>query len=185
MTDNADRQPAERRCQWCDTPAQPTVTHCAACGAALPTEGADDLAVPGVTKLDPELEIYSRQPLRIPTGSPTQRIAGGAVGAAVAAGGPAGLLALGALAAVAANEYSSAAHSQREAQLDRLGQPSQPILDMARRLQQAQARGTPPPPPPPPPISPDAPASTGSSIGLPPPPPPAPAGAGPPDPPNT
>lgn len=174
-------QPTERRCQWCETPAQPTLTHCAACGAALPTKGADDLVVPGVTKLDPELEIYARRPLRIPTGSPTQGIAGGAVGTAAALGGPAGLLALGALAAVAAHEYSSAGQPRREAQLDRLGRPSAPVLEMARRLQQAQAGGTLPPPPPPPPISPDAPAPSGPPIG----PPPPPVGSSPPEPPNT
>ena len=146
MTDQPTTEPAERRCQWCDAIAPAKATHCPSCAAALPLEGdLDELAVPGVTTLDPELALYKKQPLRIPGGSPSQGLAAGAIGAA-AAGGPGGLLALGALAAVAANEYRSAGSGGRSIDPDRIGQPSTPALEIAKRLQQKQAEESDPKP---------------------------------------
>src|SRR5207244_3941740 len=99
MTDAAGA--TERNCQWCGQAAPTEATHCAVCGAALPLSvPIDELRIAGVTDVDPELKSYAKRPLRIPTGSPTQQLAGRALGAA-ALGGPAAILAAGALAAVA------------------------------------------------------------------------------------
>jgi hypothetical protein len=145
-------------CQWCSVVAAADATHCAACGAALPLAGpVQELRIPGVTDVDPELKLYGTRPLRIPTGSPTQALAGRAIGAA-AIGGPGAILALGALAAVAANELGNASQGgRRDGSALEPGQPSETALELARRMQAAQVSGElmprsklPPPPPPPP-----------------------------------
>lgn len=60
--------------------------------------------IPGVTDVHPALAAFDAQPIRMHGPSPTQGLASGAVVAAVA-GGPAGLVALGGIVAVAAVEY--------------------------------------------------------------------------------
>lgn len=123
-------------CPWCSAPVAEAATQCSACGAAVAQrESIGNLVIPGVTNVDPGLEAYAAQPLRIPGASPSQRIAGSAAGAAVM-GGPEGLIALGGLAAVAAAEFLAAGRedAKRAAELERLGQPSGAVLDMVKRL---------------------------------------------------
>jgi hypothetical protein len=60
--------------------------------------------IPGVTDVHPALAAFDAQPMRMHGPSPTQGLASGAIVAAVA-GGPAGLIALGGIVAVAAVEY--------------------------------------------------------------------------------
>ena len=125
-----------RTCPWCSAPVAEGATQCPACGAAVAQrESIGDLVIPGVTNVDPELESYAAQPLRIPGASPSQRIAGPAAGALVM-GGPEGLIALGGLAAVAATEFLTAGggDAKRAAELERLGQPSGAVLDMVAQL---------------------------------------------------
>ncbi len=135
MSDTTDGGQNALRCQWCGVEATSArATKCAACGAALILrESIGDMLIPGVTDVDPELQSYDR-PLRIPKGSPTQSIAGPAFGAAAVGGGPASLLALGALAAVAATELAGASHGRSEVERERLGVPSASVLEMVARL---------------------------------------------------
>jgi hypothetical protein len=134
---SATNEEASPRCPWCSTPAGEGQTHCTACGANLAQrESIGDLVIPGVTHVDPGLSQYAKDPLRIPGASPTQYVAGPAVGAAVIAGGPAGLVALAGLGAVAATEYLGAGRGQSmtEQDLEKLGQPSEAVLRVAQRL---------------------------------------------------
>jgi len=104
MTDLAQPEP-ERTCAWCSAPAAVEATHCRACGAALAQrESLGGVVIPGVTDVHPALAAFDAQPIRMHGPSPTQGLASGAVVAAVA-GGPAGLVALGGIVAVAAVEY--------------------------------------------------------------------------------
>lgn len=136
--DQGNAAQSSRQCQWCDVVVGADIKHCPTCGAALVLrETIGDLVVPGVTHVDPGLSQYAAQPLHIPGASPSHSVAGSAVGAAVVAGGPVGLLALGGLAAVAATEYMTAGAgiAQRQAALDRVGQPSEAVLRMLERLE--------------------------------------------------
>jgi hypothetical protein len=135
MSETTDGGQNTLRCQWCGVQAaSASATKCTACGAALILrESIGDLVIPGVTDVDPELQSYAR-PLRIPKGSPTQSIAGPAFGAAAVGGGPASLLALGALAAVAAAELSGASRGRSNVERERLGVPSAPVLETVARL---------------------------------------------------
>jgi len=127
-------------CQWCGAEARAKATSCAACGAALPLlETVGDLVVPGVTHVDPELQSYAKRPLRIPRGSTTESLAPGAVHAAAVLGGPAAMVALGALAAVAAGELRQGGDSRATVSPEKLGEPSEPVLEVARRLQKEEA----------------------------------------------
>ena len=106
MTDHAQPEP-ERTCAWCSAPAAAEATHCPAFGAALAQrESLGGVMIPGVTDVHPALAAFDAQPIRMHGPSPTQGLASGAVVAAVA-GGPAGLVALGGIVAVAAVEYLS------------------------------------------------------------------------------
>jgi hypothetical protein len=130
---------AERRCAWCDAPAPEGLVDCAACGAKLAQrETLGDLVIPGVTHVDPALQQYSKDPLRIPRASSSQYVAGPALGAAVTAGGPAGLIALAALGAVAAKEYSAASRGRHltPEEIEKLGQPSEAALLMLKKLEE-------------------------------------------------
>src|SRR5688572_27989355 len=115
-----------RHCAWCSAPAANDAITCTSCGATLAQrESIGDLVVPGVTTVDPALALLAAQPLRLRGPSPTQGLAGGAIGAAVA-GGPVGLAALGGLAAVAATEYlATGGGSDPEADLEAVGRPSE------------------------------------------------------------
>jgi len=123
-------------CQWCGTAAPAGATTCAGCGAALgQREDLGGLVIPGVTSVDPALQAYDAQPLRIPRSSPTQGLAGGTI-AAAAMGGPVGLAALGGLAAVAAVEYLGGKPGGDPATI---GAPSEAALQMVERLNAAAA----------------------------------------------
>jgi hypothetical protein len=133
---------AGRRCPWCSEPAAAEATHCRACGAALAQrETIGGLVIPGVTTVDPALQAYAAQPLRIPGSSPSQGVAGGAVVAAAAAGGPLGLAALAGLAAVAASEYLGANHGTPGSPADAndIGRPSEAVLQALERLEREAA----------------------------------------------
>ncbi len=94
-----------RTCAWCSATAAPEATHCPACGAGLAQrESLGGVMVPGVTDVHPALAALAAQPIRMHGPSPTQGLASGAMVAA-AAGGPAGLIAIGGIVAVAAVEY--------------------------------------------------------------------------------
>jgi hypothetical protein len=123
------------RCQWCDTvSAVPKAIVCANCGAALILrESIEGIGIPGVTEVDPDLALYAKKPLRIPRGSPSEAVAGPAI-AAAALGGPAGLVALGALGAVVAKEYSAAGGGSKVPATARLGEPSAPIVEIVNKL---------------------------------------------------
>jgi hypothetical protein len=146
----SDDHPAGRRCQMCDAVCtDPSATACPVCGAALIVrDSIDGVAIPGVTEVDPELKAYAQRPLRIPGVSPSQALAGPAIGAAAAGGGVGSLLALGALAAVAAREFADAGRDSKATDAARLGEPSAPISNIVKRLNdQALADRTTPPPP--------------------------------------
>jgi hypothetical protein len=141
----------DRRCEWCDARASQNATHCKACGASLAQrETIGDLVIPGVTHVDPALQQYAANPLRIPGNSPSQYVAGPAVGAAVVMGGPIGLAALGGLAAVAATEYLGAGGGSPQVDPDKVGQPSDAVLQMVKRLDE---EGEPPTSPPESPVT--------------------------------
>ena len=127
----------DRRCEWCGARATEDATHCAACGASLAQrETIGDLVIPGVTHVDPALEQYAADPLRIPGPSRSQYLAGPAVGAAVVAGGPAAVVGLGGLAAVAAIEYLGAGRGgSKQPDPDKVGQPSEAVLQMVEKLE--------------------------------------------------
>ena len=128
---------AGRSCPWCSALASAEATPPGACGAALAQRTTiGDLVIPGMTTVDPALQAYAAQPLRIPGSSPTQGIAGGAFMAATAAGGPLGLAALGGLAAVAAAEYLGASRGMAGDAIDPtdVGRPSEAVLQALKRL---------------------------------------------------
>jgi hypothetical protein len=100
--------PSGPHCSWCSAATPAAATRCPACGAALVQhEAIAEVRIPGLTVVDPALEAWNAQPLRIAGPSPSQGMAGSAIVAA-AGGGPAGLVALGALAGAAAVEYLGA-----------------------------------------------------------------------------
>ncbi|HYM84538.1 MAG TPA: hypothetical protein VEY67_10340, partial [Candidatus Dormibacteraeota bacterium] len=81
---------------------------CATCGASLARrESIGDVAIPGVTAVDPALVAVDGKPVHIRPAGPTHGIAAGII-PALALGGPVGLVALGGIAAVAAAEYRGA-----------------------------------------------------------------------------
>ena len=139
----ANNDQLARRCQWCATPAADADTHCRSCGANLAQrESLGELVIPGVTHVDPGLKAYADQPLRIPGASPSQAVAPNVIGAAAVAGGPAALVALVGLGAVAATEYATAGRGHMtDADLDKLGQPSEAAMQMLRKLDEEQAEG--------------------------------------------
>jgi RNA polymerase subunit RPABC4/transcription elongation factor Spt4 len=143
-----EAEPASGRpCPWCSALASPEATQCPACGAALAQrESIGDLVIPGVTTVDPTLQAYAAQPLRIPGSSPSQGIVGRAVVAAAVAGGPLGLAALGGLAAVAASEYLGAGRDMSGAAIDVMdvGRPSDAVLQAVKRLDDEAARAAAP-----------------------------------------
>lgn len=141
---------SERSCQWCAEVSPATATQCRACGAALVLhDSIGEMVIPGVTDVDPNLKIYANKPLRIPHGSPAQGLAGGAIGAAAMLGGPAGLVALGGLAAVGVSEWRRAngGRNAGSPDADRWGEPSEPVREMAKRLTDEAVAGEEVPPP--------------------------------------
>jgi hypothetical protein len=143
MVQGADEGRESRSCQWCGTLAPAGAATCEGCGAGLgQREDLGGVVIPGVTSVDPVLQAYDAQPLRIPRSSPTQGLAGGTL-AAAAMGGPVGLAALGGLAAVAAVEYLGA-KSGGSGDLQALGTPSEAALQMVKRLSEAVVEGADP-----------------------------------------
>lgn len=141
MAETSD-DPIGLTCQMCGAAGRPQATHCLDCGAALPLlETVGDLVVPGVTHVDPNLQVYANQPLRLTRGSATEKLAPGALHTAALLGGPAGLAALGAIAAVAANELRSSDRDGPSVPPERLGEISPPVLEVAQRLQKERAKG--------------------------------------------
>jgi hypothetical protein len=139
MEPGKDDSPSDLSCQWCGTAAPAGSTTCSGCGAALgQREDLGGLVIPGVTSVDPALQAYDAQPLRIPRSSPTQGLAGGTI-AAAALGGPVGLAALGGLAAVAAVEFLGGKPGGDPATI---GAPSEAALQMVERLNAAAAEDT-------------------------------------------
>jgi hypothetical protein len=131
----------ESRCAWCSAIAARAATHCPACGAALARrQTIGDLVIPGVTHVDPGLEQYARQPLRIPGASPSQSVAGSMMGAAAAAGGVGAVAGLIGLAAVAATEYRGASRGAPTSgqPLEKVGQPSEAVLKMLEQLKEQE-----------------------------------------------
>ena len=97
-----------RTCPWCSEPALANATHCRACGAALAQhEDLGGVIIPGLTGLDPALAAIKDRPIRLKKGSPSQSVGPGAVAAGLL-GGPLGLGVVGAITAVAAQEYQAA-----------------------------------------------------------------------------
>jgi hypothetical protein len=145
MTD--DVEPAsepERTCAWCSASAPPAATLCPACGAALAQrESLGGVMIPGVTDVHPALAAFDAQPIRMHGPSPTQGLASGAIVAAVA-GGPAGLIALGGIVAVAAVEYLGSRNPDGSGPLDlesvgKLSGTAQLVLDRIAREGEPEA----------------------------------------------
>jgi hypothetical protein len=93
--------------------------------------------IPGVTDVHPALAAFDAQPIRMHGPSPTQGLASGAIVAAVA-GGPAGLIALGGIVAVAAVEYLGSRNPDGSGPLDlesvgKLSGTGQLVLDRIAR----------------------------------------------------
>ena len=108
----SDGVQAGRSCSWCSAVAPDEATSCPACRAALAQrESLGDLAIPGVTSIDPALQALDGKPMRIAGPSASQGAASGVMAAAVM-GGPIGLVALGGIAAVAAAEYAGAGRNR-------------------------------------------------------------------------
>ena len=133
MTDGAT---APRTCAWCAASAPDDATVCPSCGAALAQrESLGGVQIAGLTAVDPALLAVDGRPMRIPTASPTQGLAGGVMLAAMA-GGPVGLAAIGGLAVVGAAEYGLAGRRGRDGapSLDELGRPSEVALQAIERM---------------------------------------------------
>jgi hypothetical protein len=130
-----------RECPWCSAPAPAVAASCDSCGAALAQrESLGDVAIPGVTAIDPALQGLDGRPMRIPGPSRTQGVADGAIVAAVVIGGPVGLAALGGIAAVAAAEYAGAGRDRMgaPASLEAVGRPSEVTLQALAKVEESE-----------------------------------------------
>lgn len=132
MTD-ATEEPTT--CPWCAAPADTEATRCSACGAALAQrESIGGLRIPGLTSVDPALEDFDKRPLHIRGPSPTQGLAPALIVGALA-GGPAGLLAIGGVAALAGVEFAANQHDGTDTQeLADVGRPSEVLLQALGNL---------------------------------------------------
>ena len=133
----SDEPAMGRTCPWCSAAAPDSATTCPTCGAALAQrESIGDLVIPGVTTVDPDLQAYAGQPLRMSRPSRTQGMASGVV-AASAFGGPVALAAIGGLAAVGAAEYLVARRGDagHHGDLDEIGRPSEAAVRAAEHLE--------------------------------------------------
>lgn len=93
MTEGNETDPG-RECPWCSAPVPPDATHCPACGDAIAQrKSIADVALAGVTTVDPALEAYAAQPLPIPLPVP---MSVDPIGGAIYLTGLAGLAALAA-----------------------------------------------------------------------------------------
>jgi hypothetical protein len=79
MDEPTESRPS-RVCPWCSAEVPASASRCPSCGDALAQrESIDALVIPGVTAVDPTLEIYAAQPLRLPGPSPIQSMTGRAI----------------------------------------------------------------------------------------------------------
>lgn len=126
-------------CPWCATPALSGAKNCSSCGAALAQrESIGDLVVPGLTAVDPALKDLADRPLHLSGPSPSHGVASGAI-AAAAMGGPAGLVIIGGVAAVAAAEYLGAGHGGAGGvSPEHVGQPSDAVLQAIEKLDRGE-----------------------------------------------
>jgi hypothetical protein len=101
--------------------------------------------IPGVTNVDPALEAWDKAPRSLGVDSPSQAMAPGAV-AHVATGDPTGILGLGALGLVAAQEFLSAKTPGVSGPVDpeHVGEVSEPALVAKQRLDEAGDGDEPP-----------------------------------------
>src|SRR5690242_3019699 len=135
----SDATNAGRTCPWCSSPAAADAAICPACGAALAQrDSLGDVAIAGLTAVDPALAAVDGRPMRLAGPSPSQGMASGAVAAAMI-GGPVGAVALGGMAAVAAAEYLGARRPGIGGpdDLDAVGRPSEVARLAAERLDDA------------------------------------------------
>ena len=123
-------------CPWCAAPAAADADRCSACGAALAQrETIGELMIPGLTSVDPALQDFDKRPLHISGPSPSQGMAPALIIGAMA-GGPAGLAAIGGVAAVAAVEYLGAGRGGAgSANPEDVGRPSEVVLQALGRLE--------------------------------------------------
>ncbi len=135
-------------CPWCAAPADTEATRCSACGAALAQrESIGGLRIPGLTSVDPALEDFDKRPLHIRGPSPTQGLAPALIVGALA-GGPAGLVAMGGVAALAGVEFAANQHDGTDAQeLADVGRPSEVLLQALGNLDDDATAQAPAPPP--------------------------------------
>jgi hypothetical protein len=106
--------PAHPTCPWCSAHVAADARTCPACGAGLVAPAAlADLVIPGLNAIDPALVVFDRQPFHLHGPSPTHAAIGSALGAAVV--GPAGLVALAGVAALAASESRTSNRPPRRA----------------------------------------------------------------------
>ncbi len=144
MTDEAA---TERTCPWCAATAPEAATRCPSCGAALAQrESIGDVPIAGVTAVDPALAAVDGKPIHLTGPSPTHGIADAAFGAAMI-GGPAGLVVLGGIAAVAAAEYAGAKRPGITApeDLESIGRPSELALRALERIEAGDGASPPSP----------------------------------------
>jgi hypothetical protein len=132
-----DAEIEARTCPWCSTPADDDARTCASCGAALAQrESLGGVQIPGLTTVDPELAARGAQPLHLGGPSPTQSVGHVALAAAVV-GGPAGLMMVGGVAAIAGAEHAAASRPGITAPdaLDAVGRPSEAALRIVERIE--------------------------------------------------
>src|SRR5688572_4116578 len=128
--------PEAPQCPWCAAPAAANAERCTACGAALAQrETIGELMIPGLTSVDPALQDFDKRPLHITGPSPSQGMAPALIVGAVA-GGPAGIAAIGGVAALAAVEYLGAGRGGSESlNLEDVGRPSEVVLQALGRVE--------------------------------------------------
>ncbi len=131
-------------CPWCAAPAAADADRCTACGAALAQrETIGELLIPGLTNVDPALQDFDKRPLHISGPSPSQGMAPALIVGAMA-GGPAGLAAMGGVAAVAAVEYLGAGRGGAgSVNLEDVGRPSEVVLQALGRMEDGAVAGDP------------------------------------------
>ena len=128
--------PEAPQCPWCAAPAAANAERCTACGAALAQrETIGELMIPGLTSVDPALQDFDKRPLHISGPSPSHGMAPALIVGAMA-GGPAGLAAIGGVAAVAAVEYLGAGRGAAgNVNPQDVGRPSEVVLQALGRLE--------------------------------------------------
>jgi hypothetical protein len=129
MSDTSDPD-SGRAGPWCSAAVPPDATRSPVCGDALAQrESIDNLAIAGVTTLDPALEGYAAQLLHIPLPMPSIV---DPVGGSISLTGMAKLAALAAPAGIGANAPFDP---------NAVGDPSEAALHAVERLDQEDAAG--------------------------------------------